>query len=243
MIWQFDATYAPAKHWIDESELRTEFLEKRRKRCGLQTVPDGLKLDYECIRVAIRKIASNTNERTLIVAMIPPSSIAGNSLSVHFPFYHDPRRFNELRYTHFELVVITALLNSFVVDHLLRGRMTTNLNSFYLYQLPIPRLTSKDAAFRPLVERAARLVGTSGAYDELLKEVFGKKATHQTHGLTDPTARQTTRAEIDALVAQLYDLTEDEFTHILSTFPLVPESVRLQTAQTYTRLLQRGVLA
>lgn len=33
------------------------------------------------------------------------------------------------------------------------------------------------------------------------------------------TARQTLRAEIDALVAQLYDLTEDEFTHILSTFP------------------------
>lgn len=73
-------------------------------------------------------------------------------------------------------------------------------------------------AFRPLVERAARLVGTSGAYDELLKEVFGR-ATLQTHGLTCPAASQTTCAEIDALVAHLYDLTEDEFTHILSTFP------------------------
>jgi hypothetical protein len=242
MIWQFDANYAPAKHWIDESELRTEFLEKRRKRCGLQTVPDGLKLDYECIRVAIRKIASNTNERTLIVAMIPPSSIAGNSLSVHFPFCHDARRFNELRYTYFELLVITALLNSFVVDHLLRGRMTTNLNSFYLYQLPVPRLTDKDAAFRPLVERAARLVGTSAAYDELMKEVFGKRATHATHGLTDPAARQTARAEIDALVAQLYDLTEDEFTHILSTFPLVDESVKSETRNTYRDLLRLGKL-
>lgn len=97
-------------------------------------------------------------------------------------------------------------------------------------------------AFRPLVERAARLVGTSGAYDELLKEVFGKKATHQTQGLTDPAARQTTRAEIDALVAHLYDLTEDEFTHILSTFPLVDESVKSETRNTYRELLRSGKL-
>ena len=85
-------------------------------------------------------------------------------------------------------------------------------------------------------------MGTSAAYDDLLKEVFGKKATHQTHGLTAPEQRQTARAEIDALVAHLYDLTEDEFTHVLSTFPLVDESVKSETRNTYRELLRSGKL-
>lgn len=34
------------------------------------------------------------------------------------------------------------------------------------------------------------------------------------------------RAEQDGLVAHLYELTEDEFTHILSTFPLVEAGVK-----------------
>ena len=143
--------------------------------------------------------------------------------------------------TRLDNATVVKLKNRMAADFKLRQKVTAQL-SFFVYQLFAPRLDTKDAAFRPLVERAARLVGTSGAYDELLKEVFGKKATHQTHGLTDPAARQTTRAEIDALVAHLYDLTEDEFTHILSTFPLVDESVKSETRNTYRELLRSGKL-
>ena len=86
------------------------------------------------------------------------------------------------------------------------------------------------------MERAARLVGTSAEYDALLQEVFGKgragvppakggilppsAITHRTHGVTDPAARQQLRAETYVMVAQLYALTDAEFAHILSTFPL-----------------------
>jgi hypothetical protein len=42
---------------------------------------------------------------------------------------------------------------------MLRMKITFTLNYFYIYQLPIPRLTSAHPDFRPLVERAARLVG------------------------------------------------------------------------------------
>ena len=91
-------------------------------------------------------------------------------------------------------------------------------------------------------ERTARLVGTSAEFDDLLREVFGPKATHRTHGATDPADRQRLRAELDALVAQLYALTEEEFTHILATFPLVDESVKTQTRNTYRTLLRTDSL-
>jgi hypothetical protein len=38
---------------------------------------------------------------------------------------------------------------------------------------------------------------------------------------TDPATRQQLGHELDALVAQLYGLSHDEFAHILATFPLV----------------------
>jgi hypothetical protein len=135
-------------------------------------------------------------------------------------------------------LVAVSLFNSFCCDWLIRQRITNTLSFFFVYQLPIPRLTSKDASFRPLVERAARLIGTAPEFDELLQDVFGPKATHQTHGGYDPKERQTLRAEIDALVARTYALTEDEFAHILSTFPLVPEEVKLQTLRAYQGLFK-----
>jgi predicted AAA+ superfamily ATPase len=58
--------------------------------------------------------------------------------------------------------------------------------------------------------------------------------------VTDPQDRLTLRAEIDALVARLYDLTVPEFQHILTTFPLVDESVKSQTLNAFRNLLQFG---
>lgn len=47
------------------------------------------------------------------------------------------------------------------------------------------------------------------------------------------TERARLRAELDELVAHLYRLTEEDFTHILSTFPLVPESVKTAAREGY----------
>jgi len=56
--------------------------------------------------------------------------------------------------------------------------------------------------------------------------------------IPDPQARLTLRAEIDALVARLYNLTVEEFQHILTTFPLVDDSVKSQTLNTYRELVK-----
>ena len=242
MIWQFEHRYSEPRYWVKESDLRDTFLGKRLKRTeGMQSLPNDLRNDYEVDRIAIRKIASNTNERTLIAALIPPYSFAGNSLSVHFPFHHSKDKYNTLRVTGSETLAIIALLNSFTVDYVLRARMTTNLNLFYLYQLPVPRLTAKDAPFKPIVERAARLICTTSEFDDLAKEVFGKKATSATIGATDQTERNRLRAELDGIIAHLYGLTEAEFAYILTTFPIVPDPIKTAAHNAY-RDVARGVV-
>jgi hypothetical protein len=93
-------------------------------------------------------------------------------------------------------------------------------------------LTKTDTAFRPLSNRAARLICTSPEFNELAKTADLKG--HQ-DGATDPTERAQLRAELDGLVAHLYGLTEAEFAHILKTFPLVPEAVKVDAHNAYRR--------
>ena len=223
MIWHFDNAFEKPRYWVSERELRGSFLEKRAKRIGLNDVPNDLKPDYGTYRIAIRKIASNTNERTLITTIIPPDTFAGNSLTVHFPFRNVPDRYNELMFSYAELLFLVSVMNSLVADYVLRSRMTTNLNLFYLYQLPIPRLPQTDKTFKTVVKRAAKLVCVSPEFDVLAKDV-GLRGSQD--GVTDEKERARLRAELDGLVAHLYGLSEDEFAHVLASFPIVQQRER-----------------
>jgi hypothetical protein len=102
----------------------------------------------------------------------------------------------------------------------------------------MPRLSERDAAFAPIVSRAARLICTTPEFDGLAKEV-GLKSHRQ--GVTDAAERARLRAELDGLIAQLYGLTESEFAHVLSTFPLVGAPVKIAAQNAY-RDVERGLL-
>ena len=75
-------------------------------------------------------------------------------------------------------------------------------------------------------------------YDGLAQDVGLQN--HQ-DGATDPAERARLRAELDGLVAHLYGLSEAEFTHILGTFPLVPEPTKLAALNAW-RDVERGLI-
>lgn len=58
---------------------------------------------------------------------------------------------------------------------------------------------------------------------------------------TDPTKRARLRAELDGLVAHLYGLSEAKFAHILGTFPLVAEPVKIAALNAW-RDVQTGLI-
>lgn len=231
MIWHFDHQFSEPRYWVVENSLGEEFLSKKAKRiAGIDEPPKSMINDYEVYRMGIRKIASNTNERTLISTILPKKCLAGNSLTVNFPFIHDEAHYSELRHSNTEILVLTALMNSYVADYILRSRMTTNLNLFFLYQLPIPRLTSDNKYFNPIVERSAKLICTTDEFDELAKEV-GLGSSRK--GVRDEAKRAQLRAELDGIIAHVYGLTEEEFAHILTTFPIVEQSVKDAALEAY----------
>ena len=129
-----------------------------------------------------------------------------------------------------EILFATACLNSFVFDYGIRQRISQNLTIFYIYQMPVPRLTKNDRNFNDIVQRAAKLICTTPEFDELAQEVG--LGSHQ-QGVTDETERAKLRAELDGMVAHLYGLTEDEFSYILTTFPIVNATVKEAALSAY----------
>jgi hypothetical protein len=144
MVWQFDAAYAPPRFWLDERAARRALLRAAEDR--------GQSLPYEQARMGIRAVASNTNERSLIAALLPPRVFGGNSLLLGAPT--GERGSAAWR----EAMFLLAVLNSFVVDAFLRRKVTANINMFYLYELPVPPTSEAIAELADLDEEDLSLV-------------------------------------------------------------------------------------
>ena len=163
-----------------------------------------------------------------IASVIPRNVFCGNSLLTTMGSSPDSHT----------LVFLAGVFDSFVLDAMLRSKATINVNMFYIYQLPVPRLTARDAGFGPTVQRAAKLICTTPEFDALAKEVG--LGSHR-NGVTDDSGRLQLRAELDVLVARLYGITEDEFNYILTTFPLVSDTVKQATREAY-RKMAKGLI-
>ncbi|MFO0150656.1 MAG: Eco57I restriction-modification methylase domain-containing protein [Microcystis sp.] len=216
MIHQFTHQYALPKYWLDEKEARQALLKRGE-------VDKGQILDYQTYRLGFRSIARNTDIRTLIVGTIPKNVFCGNSILVS----------SDISISNTELIFLEAILNSLIIDFCARQKVSANINMFYIYQLPIPRLKEGDKYFQEIVENAAKLICTTEEFEQLAKEVG--IGSHK-NGVTEEAERMAIRAKLDAIVAHLYELTPTEFQHILNTFPLVPESVKTATLKAYQNL-------
>ncbi|MEG4169985.1 MULTISPECIES: Eco57I restriction-modification methylase domain-containing protein [unclassified Microcoleus] len=212
MIHQFTHLYAEPRYWVDEAEARKALL-------GRNGVDNGQKLDYQCYRFAYRAIASSTNARSLIGTILPTNVFCGNSLNIASPIQDNQHT-----------LFVSVFLNCFCIDFALRQKVSSNINMFYIYQLPVPRLTLGDKYFTDIVQRAAQLICTAPEFDELAQEV-GLNSHRE--GVTDETERAQLRAELDGIIAHLYGLTEAEFAYILTTFPIVPEAVKQAALAAY----------
>lgn len=213
MFYQFQHNFSPPKYWINLNEGRKRLLGKQ--------VDEGQRLAYEDYRLVHRRIASATNERSLISCVISPKRFCADTAQTVREI---------LPYS--KTLYLISIFNSFIADSEIRRRISQHLDMHFMYTLRIPRLTEGDAYFSDIVERAAKLICTTPEFDDLAAEVgLGSHV----NGVTDEAERAQLRAELDGMIAHLYGLTEDEFTHILSTFPIVSEETKQAALEEYRK--------
>src|ERR1019366_2058437 len=150
------------------------------------------------IRAGFCNVTGQTNERSLLSALVPGGCPAGNTIGIVQADRED---------TNIYLVWI-AVANSFAPEFLIRQKITTHISFFYLETLPFVRPLMGSHEAQELANRAGRLVSITPEIQ-----------------LADPAIdlhlRARLRSEIDAIVAGLYDLSPVEFAYILTTFPLL----------------------
>ena len=133
-------------------------------------------------------MAAAGNRLTLIAAIIP-----ANVLTTHTIFCLREPLDEERQW------FLCGVFNSYVVNYLVRLRVTTHVTTATVERLPIPRRDDGPRAFREIA-------------------AFARRLAHH----ADPMAF----ARLQALVAALYQLSAAEFGHVLGTFPLIPREER-----------------
>lgn len=148
-------------------------------------------------RVGFCDITGQTNERSMMAALVPSGVVCGNKVpTVEFP--NDP---SEER-----ILLWLSIVNSLPFDWLMRRVVTTTVNYFVLLSIKLPPLDIETLPAQRLIQIARKLakLDTSGgtSFENAWK-----------------IARL--RAEADVLVANAYSCTEGDLRVMLNDFPLL----------------------
>lgn len=193
-----------------------------KKRSEWPAVIDALfnrkrfKLDYECPRMAYRRVGRSTDERTIIAAVLPPDIFFTDTLTYRVPLRYDldsGGKLAQVESPECDAHVHAALMNSLVLNYYIRNKISATVNMFYAYELPIPKLTAKQR--ERLAEGAAKL----------------SKKPGDTAG----------RAKLEVFIARdLYGLDAADWEHLTGTFTFGGESESKRELDAIIRLSREG---
>jgi hypothetical protein len=177
-----DGKATPEERGTLEERLREIFVARR------------FRLHYEYARAVYREIGSSTNERTIIAAQVPARVCLNNKLP-----YLSPAEFeisetggiSQVEVDESHARSLLALLNSLVLNYYIRSKISTTLNMFYMYELPLPALSASQRK---------KLAGSAAS---LLKNPRDVKE----------------RAALEVFIArELYGLSLEDWKHLAGTF-------------------------
>ena len=150
--------------------------------------------------LAWRDIARSTDERTLIVTVLPATYAVGHTAGLMIPQVDDQHA-----------ACLLALLNSLVVDYVERIKQAgVHASLFYLKQLPIlPPEAFAPADIDFIASRVAQLTRTADDINAVWL------TDYPAYSFQEPRKRLQIRAELDAYIAKMYGLTREELQYIL----------------------------
>lgn len=235
MIWQFSHTLDTPQYWLSaaafDARQKSKELHRMAQDLGVtKTVAEkhesSIRYDREFLRLGFRDVASDTNERTLIFALVPQHCGAGNTLHLSIPKSYaldsagvvTTKRVSPLR-----LLFALAWFNSLPVDWMARFMIQIHANKTYLYRLPMPQPGDDEILNTPDYAQLAKnalLLSLAASWDDFA-ELAPLFAVNPHDVPENAKARDRLRAQNDLLVAQRYGITPAEFAHLLRSFKVM----------------------
>lgn len=210
-LWQPDT----GKHFgsADVGVVIDHLFEKRKSQnttkssafYGLdkQLIGDAETLPCRHPRIAFRDITHHTNTRTVVTALVPGRVVLTNK-APYLLFVEGTAR---------DEAYLLGVLSSMILDWYARRVVEMSLNFFLLDNFPIPPHYDDDPVAARVVEIAVTLAAIDSRYDNW-EEATGTNVD----AATSETSEQDLVCELDACVAHLYGLDEDDLAVIYQTF-------------------------
>lgn len=188
---------------------------------------------HEVVRLAFRGVGSGTNVRTMIAVILPPNIFLANKATMVLPKLKGVLTLDE---NYYKLIAYTAgILNSMVFDFLLRKRICMNLNFFYIDETPFPDFKNEKIS-QGIIRLAGKLSSPDSRFDAF------SRALAVEQGQLTMQDRIRSLAELNALVAKLYDLSREELQIILQSFESFEEDselVKMKNVEWDDRLIRK----
>lgn len=155
-------------------------------------------------RIVFRDVTRSTDPRTVIVALVP-----GELVSVHKAPY-----LLMIRGVEKDEAFLLGVLSSMVLDWYSRRFVELSLTFTILRDLPIPDVDLDDNL---VAQRVVEIAGRMAAVDDRFSE-WAEAVGVPVGSVTDEATKQELICELDACVAHLYGLDEDDLAVIYETF-------------------------
>jgi hypothetical protein len=206
----YNPNFGPPFAVADEKIVRQHLLEKfqsassKASSAYYRTVwKDSKKLPIDSPRISFRNVTNQTNTRTAIVCLLPPSVIATHGIPVLVRSAGDEKA----------EAFLLGVMSSRIFDWYARRWVELNFTFELLNHMPIPIYKTDDKRALKLISNTAQLAATDSRY----------KNWAESCGLvTIPQLNLETREELiienDALVAHLYSLSRKQVMTVFKTF-------------------------
>jgi hypothetical protein len=153
-------------------------------------------------RLAFRDVTNRTNTRTVITCLIPEKSILVHTA----PFFVWPRGDEK------DTAFLLGVLSSIPLDWYARRFVESHLSFYILNSFPIPRPNRGNSLWERVVQLAGRLACSDERFHNWA-DTIGVDC-----GSLDLETKNAMIYELDAVVAHLYKLSENQLVHIFETF-------------------------
>ena len=210
-IWQPDT----GNHFAsaDADKITGDLQTKRRRQhktsssafAGLpyEVIQDAATLPCRKPRIAFRDISRASDSRTVISALVPGEVVLVNQ-APYLLLVEGAAR---------DEAYLLGVLSSMILDWYARRVVELHVNFYLLNNFPVPEHFDDDPVAQRVVQIAGRLAAVDDRYAEWAAEVGVEVGT-----VTDNETRQDLVCELDACVAYLYGLDEDDLAVIYETF-------------------------
>ncbi len=185
-----------------------------------EEIPDKLRGRIDRYRIGFCDVASPTNSRGLIAALIPPHCICGDKVPT-ITLGHNP----------LHALLWLGVANSLVMDFVVRKKVSLKMSYTIMDSLPFPRDFERTPAAMEIARRVCTLCAVGPEMADFHDQAVdvGILASHD-ELIEDPESRVECAAEIDVLVARgVYGLTKREMLYILDPANILGEDCGIET--------------